>query len=74
MVERCYFFNPRQFRLKTTSFYAIMRIGRMGVRPMPYGTINSNFEKIECFFYKLKHKTQINSLDSLNKVMFYYNI
>ena len=25
------------------------------------------------YFYKLRFETKINSLDSLNKVMFYYN-
>jgi len=39
----------------------IMRKGRKYVRPMPYGTINCNFEN-SMYFYKLKLKEQINSL------------
>ena len=31
MVERCYWFNPRQFRLQMGRSYDIMRKGRKGV-------------------------------------------
>ena len=48
MVERLLFFHAGKFRVKACSFYDITRKGRKGVRRIPYGTINCNFEKIWC--------------------------